>query len=279
MTAGRAADEDPSPFLLDSEVEFSESGQDDKQGVSCCYVCKSVCKLTCGVICVLFALWLLILLTFSWLPMQCEHSRRKYNVRDTLPEQAAKSGVLPPLDIGNANNMSMDPGLEIDLEGLWWMDGNPAPEYLVSFVGSKAELPFPSIMSTPNSMAGRWAWDTSLLAWVIMSYYAYTVPAEETLITKFVNSSYAEIVPVTESLGDKFLFINIDKNSWNRKPTYILRRVVMGDGTPHPTYWGDFIKYYESIVQDGKMASWNTDNNCMRKCQVLYPCQFCNMFC
>jgi len=245
------------------------------RSTSCCSACK-VCCLGSILFVVVLAL---VSGLMSLLPGDCDYARRSFNVDHIIPANATAAGVPQPMEIGTAENMSLAAELGIDLTGLWWMDGNPLPEYLVSWAGSNASAPFPSRMSTPNNMAGRWCWSDSFLAHLIKSYYAFSATVDTSMYTKWYNSSYGAITPVTEEFGEDFHFEKLTENTWDRRPSYILRRVVFGNGTAHPEFWPKFTEFLKTQQADSMLIAWATNSDCQRKCQVVFSCRFCSLFC
>ena len=79
------------------------------------------------------------------------------------------------------------------------MDGNPLlSEQLVSFAGAQGMGPYPTTVSNPSNMAGRWSWADSLPGRFIMMHYAFTSFAEEAQEFFFENKTFANIGVIAE---------------------------------------------------------------------------------
>lgn len=172
-------------------------------------------------------------------------------------------------------------GLDLDLLGVWWMDGNPLIyEQLVSFAGSRGSPPYPTTVFAPFLLQRHWSWSDSFFGRAIVAYYAVTEPADTVNQFKFANSSYAGIVPVADVFGENrlFGFRKINADEWDRVDTYTLRRVVNADGTAGP-FWNRFIAWYLSNFPDGRIVVQADDNSCKRVCQYFFLCFVCDVFC
>eukprot|EP00434_Breviolum_minutum_P004532 symbB.v1.2.003996.t1/scaffold208.1/size268109/3 len=183
--------------------------------------------------------------------------------------------------MGTSENMNVDPTLDIDMTGTWWMDGSPAYfEQLVSFAGAQGTGPFPTTLFMPTNGKGRWTWSDTLLGRFIMGYYNFISTVDETHDFHFVNSSFASITPVDEvTFGAEFGFKKISIDEWNRGDVYILRRIIYEDGTPHPVQWRRFLDYYYGLQPDGMLVVYTTNNQCLRRCEFLLPCFICTSIC
>jgi len=96
---------------------------------------------------------------------------------------------------------------------------------------------------------------------------------------------------------EDFPFIYLNEDEWLRPSifqersvlpdtNYTLTRIIMGDGTPHPTYWPLFLSHMtykpwfgEATPGNREMLSFASDNWCMRKCQIALPCSVCRSVC
>jgi len=180
--------------------------------------------------------------------------------------------------------MRLDPNLQLSLGGTWWMDGNPlTQEQLVSFAGAEGNGPYPTIVKNPSSGQRRWTWSTSFFARAIVFYYSLTSSVDTPHDFHFENSSYADIAPVAAVFGDNaFGFRRIGgvgTDEWDRVDTYILRRIIYGNGTAHPVFWPKFLQWYKSVWPDGQILVYSSDSDCMRRCQYFALCIFCDMIC
>jgi len=238
---------------------------------ACCKCLKIGC-------CIISALVLLLLLLI--LRIWCaECAIDSFDHHLILPENAKAAGVPEPYDMGTTDNMDLTP-IDVDLRGVWWMDGNPlTAEHLVSFASAKAEKPFPVDVPVFNNRARRWTWTDGLTGRLIMFYYAFDAHVESEAIFQFQNSSYANIVPVGGVFSGDFGFDKINDDEWDRPDAnYVLRRVVNGDGTEGP-FWQKFITWYDGQQENGKMLVWNDDSDCWRRCQYFLPCFMCGAIC
>eukprot|EP00931_Biecheleriopsis_adriatica_P035132 TRINITY_DN20234_c0_g1_i3.p1 TRINITY_DN20234_c0_g1~~TRINITY_DN20234_c0_g1_i3.p1 ORF type:complete len:122 (-),score=7.30 TRINITY_DN20234_c0_g1_i3:65-430(-) len=96
---------------------------------------------------------------------------------------------------------------------------------------------------------------------------------------------------------DRWPFKYINKDEWLR-PTifqdgsifpdtdYTLTRIIMGDGTPHPKFWPEFLEWMTpknwfspNKPGEAKMISFNSDDSCMRQCETVSPCWICQHWC
>lgn len=241
---------------------------------SLCTPCCQCCGFCCGGICVL-VLWV-VLLTWT---TQC--GLTSLPVENILPANAIEAGTVPLFDMGTSENMNVDPTLDIDMTGTWWMDGTPAYfEQLVSFAGAQGVGPFPTTLFMPTNGKGRWTWSDTLLGRFIMGYYNFISTVDATHDFHFVNSSFASITPVDEvTFGAEFGFKKISIDEWNRGDVYILRRIIYEDGTPHPVQWRRFLDYYYGLQPDGMLVVYTTNNQCLRRCEFLLPCFICTSIC
>ena len=250
----------------------------DKSSSGCCSGFSGMCG-CCGC-CLCTVMGLLLWVLFFMLTTQC--ATRSSPPEHMLPANAIAAGVLPPFELGTRGNMFLDPALELNLTGIWWMDGNPlTAEQLVTFAGAQGMAPYPTTVKNPSSLAGHWSWSDNFLGRGIMLFYSFTSSAEATHDFFFFNKTYAEIRPVAGAVfGDNpfpMRFINDDE--WDRVGSYILRRVVYGDGTPHPVFWPKFLDWYRTTYPGRNIVTRSTNNDCLRKCQYLAPCSICRPIC
>ncbi|CAK9070986.1 unnamed protein product [Durusdinium trenchii] len=121
-------------------------------------------------------------------------------VEHILASNAIADGTITPYEMGTSLNMNVDPALNIDLTGAWWMDGNPAIfEQVVSFAGAVGAAPFPVSIPMPTNFKGRWTYSDTLLARLVMAYHAWTTAVNDAHLFMFANSTSAEIVPVAQA--------------------------------------------------------------------------------
>jgi len=136
------------------------------------------------------------------------------------------------------------------LQGLWWMDGNPLPDKVISF----ARSPWDAATRTTHIDVydeGIWSWHASLdgralYEWVRTFELVYELTYDETL-------SFVTIIPTVKVAGHrvavpesvvKFTAERVDDDLWLRRSylngrlehTYSLRRIVRADGERLPTY-------------------------------------------
>lgn len=234
------------------------------------------CKVCCGIVIAL----LFFLLWFAVRIWTAECAVESFDVDYALPANAKAAGVPEPFDRGTTDNMDIDASLNIDLGGVWWMDGNPLPdEQLVSFAGADEEgSTFPTSVHVPTNLQRRWSWSDTFKARAIIMYYSMTAPPEETHDFKFKNSSYADIVPVADVISGEFGFKKMNADEWDRVDTYVLRRVIKVDGAKGP-YWQKFRDWYQENYPSGRVIVYSSDNGCLRKCQYFFFCWFCNIVC
>lgn len=241
----------------------------------CCAACCECYWCCCGT-CTVFILWVLLV---TW-TTQCGVTT--FPVEHILASNAIADGTITPYEMGTSLNMNVDPALNIDLTGAWWMDGNPAIfEQVVSFAGAVGAAPFPVSIPMPTNFKGRWTYSDTLLARLVMAYHAWTTAVNDAHLFMFANSTSAEIVPVAQAAfgGQNFGFNKISNDEWNRGDVYTLRRIIYEDGTPHPVFWPNFLNWYRSIQPNGKIVVYGSDNMCIRRCQFVMPCFVCKAFC
>jgi hypothetical protein len=141
-------------------------------------------------------------------------------------------------------------GIPPALQGLWWMDGNPLADKIVSFGAS----PWDDETHQTNIVVygeGIWSWHGDLEG---SALYA-SVRASELVyeLTYDADVTFAEIVPTVKvGLGRvrvppslvRFTATRISDDLWLRHSylngrlvhTYAFRRIVRGDGTREPAY-------------------------------------------
>jgi len=240
------------------------------------------CLKICGVIfgCILALVLLLVLRVWF-----AECAIESFDHHYILPKNAIDAGLAKsPFDRGTSENMNLQGirefDMDIDLQGVWWMDGNPlTAEHLVSFASAEGKKPFPSIVPVYNNMQRRWTWTDGIIGRFVMAYYAFDATAESPLTFNFTNSSSASIIPVGGVFNGNFGFHKINDNEWDRPDAnYILRRIVDGDGSEGP-FWQKFVDWYDGIEPTGKVLVWSSDSDCLRRCQYFAPCFVCGAVC
>merc|ERR1712117_316953 len=109
--------------------------------------------------------------------------------------------------------------------------------------------------------------------------------------------SYAVIVPITGSstadsgfqyvlrknesdpTGDTWIRENLDSpEDTEAEYIYTLVRVVNGNGTANAKWWPEFEKYADELGIT-HLQMWGNDNACMRACETLNLCSFCQWYC
>ena len=92
-----------------------------------------------------------------------------------------------------------DTGLPEPLQGLWWMDGNPAPEVVVSLGGSIWDADSRTIAVSPTD-EGVWAYNDDLLGNLL--YGLIQVPSQSGNVFQFNEDlTYADILLTVRVLG------------------------------------------------------------------------------
>ena len=148
-----------------------------------------------------------------------------------------------------------DTGLPESLQGLFWMEGNPAPEVVTSLGGSVWDADSRTIVLNPSVDEGVWAYNDSLLGNLL---YGFTTPASS--VMKFNEDiTYADIsvnlrvlgitIPLPQWLASSTMFL-VEDGLWERGsaiaffvPTpggYNFRRIVTADGEPTDSF-ADFV--------------------------------------
>eukprot|EP00930_Biecheleria_cincta_P005122 TRINITY_DN106046_c0_g1_i1.p1 TRINITY_DN106046_c0_g1~~TRINITY_DN106046_c0_g1_i1.p1 ORF type:complete len:293 (-),score=40.49 TRINITY_DN106046_c0_g1_i1:139-1017(-) len=248
----------------------SKASAGSSSGFSCC------CRACCCFFAVLlfFLLWVTILLSTNNCAIE------SFDHRQILPANAA-GDAQPLFDRGTAGNMNLT-SLDIDLQGIWWMDGNPlSAEHLVSFASAGGQPPFPAKVPVYNNMQRRWTWTDSFMGRVIMAYYAFDAQPDSPLVFDFTNSTDATIEPIGGVFDDTglFRFHKISDNEWDRPDAgYVLRRIVNGDGS-QGLFWEKFAQWYNDVQPSGNMLVWSSDKGCLRKRQYFLPCPLCKSIC
>jgi len=234
------------------------------------------CLKICGGVTVSLLVLVLLLLLRIW---TAECAIESFDHHYVLPKLAEEAGVSEPFDRGTKANMDLT-DLDVDLKGVWWMDGNPlTAEHLVSFASAEGEKPFPALVPVYNNLARRWTWTDDISGRIVMFYYAFDAEPDSALVFNFTNSSYAQIVPVGGVFDGFFGFDKINDDEWDRPDAnYILRRIVAEDGSEGP-FWQKFIDWYDGIQPEGNVLVWSSDSSCLRRCQYFMPCFMCNLFC
>lgn len=264
------------PVPMDSPFHHSREGTSPWCCSRLCCCCSCRCFCCCSTLLILLLGWIFFLV------MTAECAVAKFAATDVLPANAQATGVSPPVEIGTTSNMNVDPALGIDLTGLWWMDGNPFPEYFVSFAGGFGTSPFPTHLKMPTNMERHWTWPDTIIGRGTVAYYAFTSSVDTQQVFHFFNKSYAEIVPIAKELFEgKFIFEDgndWDDHSWNRGTSYTLRRVIQQSGNA-TVYWQKFLDFYKDAQPDGMMIAYSSNNGCLRRCQYFLPCGACDIIC
>jgi hypothetical protein len=183
---------------------------------------------------------------------------------DHAAAEAGARGVAPPSVVSDYRLESFDSadvdaevivgdgstGLPEALQGLWWMDGNPLPDKVLTFGAS----PWDPVQRTTRIVVyddGVWTWHDdlegrTLYASVRASDLIYELAYDEAI-------TFAEITP-TVKVGAlrvrvppevvRFTAQRLADDLWLRKSylhgrlvhTYALRRIVRPDGVREPAY-------------------------------------------
>jgi len=225
-----------------------------------------------------------------------------YESKNVLPANAEAAGMQPPMIVGTDENI--DPKFKeagFDFTGIWWMRDNPVPEELVSFATATANSStFPVLMEWFNSRSRLWSWLDDPIGWLLVKFYSVFEPNDPAYVD-FTSSTYGEIQTFLTDFPliwvDNWPFVYINDDEWlrpsNFKPgsllpqtNYTLTRIVLGDGSPHPTFWPLFLEHTktrpwsgEGVLGGKKMISMASDNYCLRLCQILLPCAACLPLC
>lgn len=218
------------------------------------------------------------------------------NRTDWAPFPPCTITVWPALYAGSKMVLgtwdNMDPklrALNLDFTGLWWMRGNPVPEVLASFAGTKASsATYPATLEIPNSLANQWSWKYNIMGTLVMKFYQL-LGADGTM-TIDMNShkegaitTWMEKIPLigVEKWGMELQNSDVWLRPTKFKPlspfpdtTYALTRILRADGSP-TRYWEDFLKSSDAISQQ----SFGNSNDCMRLCELASPCLACMSAC
>jgi len=226
----------------------------------------------------------------------------RYQAKYLLPSTSDADGFLPPMEVGH--DLNMDPRLWVlglDFSGLWWLRGNSMPQEVVSFANTEVDNDvFPVKMTLFSNLRGGRAWTASSSGEVSVAYYSSRRPNEKVTF-EFEDSTSGVIhSPMSEvplAWADEVPFKRLNDDEWFRpsifekdsmipSSNYTMTRIVMADGTPHPTFWTLFMESMTSVPWYGKgrpgekeLISYSTDNWCMRKCMVAMPCMACRPLC
>jgi len=223
-------------------------------------------------------------------PCSFQSFPRAHTIQATA--KAAGSSIYPTY----ATTEEMNFG--IDMAGLWWMMGNVLAEEFVSWKGATSNSPnkFPMEMRSKTNLAGNWVWPDSIKGRFLMSWYAVTEDPTVEQVATWTNSTYSVIVPIaggadesgfqyvlrineTDPSGDSWIRENLDSpDDTEAEYIYTLVRVVNGDGTPNAVWWPEFERYADGLGIT-HLQIWGNDNACMRACETLNICGFCQWWC
>jgi len=198
--------------------------------------------------------------------------------------------------LGTKANMDVPESLGIDLRGLWWMWGNPVPEILSSFAGTKSNgSSYPVALFIKSRMAHHWSFPDSIfgkgfMAFNNLEHEGTELKAERTLAIRFQNSTHGEIDNRLRNIplvwGDRWPMYKINNDMWSRPSTfqkgsvlpdttYNLTRIIREDGTK-TRYWKDFLASSDNVDQ----LTYGTNDNCVRICRAGgTSCHFCRVTC
>jgi len=186
----------------------------------------------------------------------------------------------------------------VNMSGLWWMMGNVLAEEFVSWKGATSDSPnqFPMTMTAPTNLKGNWVWPDSIKGRALMSWYAVTEDPTVPQVCRWTSPTYAVITPIaggssdsgfqyvlrindTDPSGDSWIRENLDSpDDTEAEYIYTLVRVVNGDGKPNEKWWPEFERYAAELGIT-HLQQWGNDNACMRACETLNICTFCQWWC
>jgi len=153
-------------------------------------------------------------------------------------------------------------GLPEPLQGLWWMEGNRAPEVVTSLGGSIWDADSRTIVVNPTFDEGVWAYNDDLLGKLL--YGLIQVPTLASNVLQFNEDlTYADILLTVRVLGCtvrlprwflSFSMFFVEDGLWDRgsytflgvlvtdsqRYGYNLRRIVTADGEPTDSF-SDFV--------------------------------------
>lgn len=176
------------------------------------------------------------------------------------------------LPIGTAKT-----GTPANLRGLWWMDGNPLADKIISFARAKiTDVKNRSGKITGHQMIlpvydeGMWSWDDSAkgrdlygLVFEFRLTYKGQFDVDYTFgqVTPIINPLHGRIgvaIPPSKLVDFTMTKLKDKPNEWSRDSIlngkayqYRLRRIVDENGK-HTDDWDDFIK---KVVEEGGLAS------------------------
>lgn len=246
---------------------------------------------------VLFAIVLLFLLATAVLFFLTEDlcAVGTYDASLVAPANAYAAGRVPPMEAGTADNMDMG-DLDLDFTGIWWIRWyeEPIPLYsrlhleeLVSLAGfylrpgNDTNLTYPIPASSQTGRAHRWGFSNSIAGRIAMMVAGEKNPDSPLNL---------------DLLSDENMFIygggntpwsmrKINDDEWLRRIErqgakdwkYTFTRIVFADGTPHPTYFDDFVRHMEGT----KLRVFTTSSKPCRDCGTYLggSCSKCSDVC
>ncbi len=169
--------------------------------------------------------------------------------------------IIEPGDIDQVLRIGSDAtGTPPALQGLWWMDGNPLPDEVVSFAGAE----FSEIVQNGEVVGhhvvinttdeGVWSWHHSLPGYML--YFNLRMSRAQHIMDFNLDYSYADLTLGSArgfNLGDivggeggdsSATLVKVNENEYRRDTvffggdvrSYRLRRIVDGDGNRLPAY-------------------------------------------
>jgi len=153
-----------------------------------------------------------------------------------------------------------DTGLPVNLQGLFWMEGNGAPEVVASYGGLVWEADSRTLVVNPSVDEGVWAYNDSLLGRLMHGFV--NAPTQTGYVSKFNEDiTYADLSSDVSVLGmtislPRWLIsssmVLVEDGLWKRNPAtvffvplagdsgYNMRRIVTADGEPTNSF-ADFV--------------------------------------
>ncbi len=190
----------------------------------------------------------------------------------------ASANPLSPYDLRSVNHDEviswMVPGTDAtgtpeNLQGLWWMNGNPLADEVVSFAGVKWEevLEDGEVVGYTGALPvydeGVWSWHGSLAG---LSLYNLVLSTKLVYVAEFNKDfSYGVVTPTFQPLKNgptikldpskfvTFTMKQVDENEYARDSiiltlpsTYRFRRIVDGNGTVLQANYAEFLQKVEA---------------------------------
>lgn len=212
------------------------------------------------------------------------------------PAVAAVAGRRPAIVVGGGDNLRTPAAL--DLGGVWWIRYFPLPgetlpswdnagtkiyastafEELVTFAdASTNSSQLPAHVGLAYNREHHWGYTDT-----IWSYLGRLDNAADPVDTRidmfFYNATHGYLLSADPD--DHWDITRLDKDRWRRdtifgpssvfpgnNASYILTRVLMEDGTPHPIYYDAFQAHMGWM----SLRVHGTDDLCLRTCGAIAP--------